>query len=335
MAGTSRDSKSRYTRGRWFHGRGTKQHRREATHLEATPMRKEPSMGPMACVNGRFSTIEEASIPINDRGLLFGDSVYEVMVAVDGLLWCADAHVMRLERSLKAIEIVADVEKVRQCIAETVIRSGLRDAVVYVQITRGVADRSHLPTDGIEPTVIVTVRPRHDLDADTRQRGVSVLLVEETRWARRDIKSTNLLPNVLAQLTAKQQDADEALFVEADGTVNEGSSKNVFVVKNGRIETPQLGSHILAGITRQTVLRAAANLEIPIQEHDVSRDDVLDADEVFVSSTTSDVLGVTRVNDTVIGDGVVGPITIRLYDEYLAAARRTAVTPADFSRGDS
>ena len=269
-----------------------------------------------SCVNGRFGPIEEATVPINDRGFLFGDSVYEVFHAHNGRLWAAERHYQRLERSLKAIDVVVDLVPIRRWVEQTLRESELTGALVYLHVTRGVAPRSHVFPARVKPTVVVTVRPLVAMSNAERLRGVKAITVPEFRWGRRDIKSTNLLPNVLAKQQAVEAGAYEALFVEEDGTLNEGSSTNVFVAQGSRLYTPAKGPHILPGITRDLLVETAREIDCIVDERPVKISELFEADEVFLSGTTTEALGVVDLDGRQIADGQVGPITRRLFDVY-------------------
>lgn len=275
-----------------------------------------------ACVNGRFSPSHEATISIHDRGLLFADSVYEVLLAHGQRLLAGQRHFARLARSLDALRIAADLGQVRAWAAETLRQSQLERALVYVQVTRGSAPRQHLAPPGITPNVIVTVRNWTPMADSIRQAGVRVVLVDESRWQRRDIKSTNLLANVLAKQAAVEAGAFEALFVETDGTVNEGSSANVFAVREGKLITPPHGPAILPGVTRDIVVDLARELGLSVEERPLTRGELLEADEVFLTGTTAEVLGVREIDDVQIGSGEAGPVTRSLHAAYASAADR-------------
>lgn len=276
-------------------------------------------MEEVACLNGRFLPLSEACISVNDRGFLFGDSIYEVARAYRGRIWALDRHLERLRRSLTAIAITGvDLDQVRENMVEAYLRAGGDDALIYVQITRGVAPRSHVPHQPLVPTVLITVRPVEDLAGRSREAGVSVILVPEVRWQRRDIKSTNLLPNILAKQEAHARGAYEAIFVTDDGWVNEGSSANLFIVQAGVVRTPPNGPSLLPGITRDLVVETARREGLPMEELPVSREALLAADEVFLTSTMSEVLGVTTIDGQPVADGQVGPVTRRLQAAYRA-----------------
>ncbi|MBI3946451.1 MAG: D-amino acid aminotransferase [Armatimonadetes bacterium] len=283
-------------------------------------------MKEVACLNGRMLPLSEARIPVDDRGFLFGDSVYEVARTYGGRIWALDRHLARLRRSLAAIAIEgADLDALRADILEAHRQSEIETAVIYIQITRGVAPRSHVPDGAMTPTVLVTVRPLGGPGPTSRpDEGVRALLMPEARWARRDIKSTNLLPNILAKREARSAGAFEAIFTTDDGWITEGSSSNVFVVQAGTARTPPKGAHLLPGITRDLVIEITRDEGIPLEEALVSRADLFAADEVFLTGTGAEVIGVVRIDEETIGSGRVGPVTRRLldaYHEWIAAGR--------------
>lgn len=273
-----------------------------------------------ACVNGHYSPIDRATISINDRGLLFADSVYEVILSRDGKLLAGERHFARLGRSLDALGISADLRQVRGWLAETLRQSELNSALLYLQITRGTAPRAHLAPTGLSPNVIITARAWTATEPSTRREGVHAITLADPRWQRRDIKTTNLLPNILAKQAAAAAGAYEGLFVEADGTVNEGTSANVAIVLRGTIVTPPHSHRILPGVSRDVVVELARRQGLRVDERPLSREELLAAGEVFLTGTTTEVQGVTRVDETTIGSGKVGPITWRLYEAYLDAA---------------
>lgn len=273
-----------------------------------------------ACVNGYFSPIDRATISINDRGLLFADSVYEVILSRGDKLLAGERHFARLARSLDALRIAADPRQTRSWLAETLRQSALDSALVYLQITRGSAPRQHLAPQGLSPNVIVTARAWTATESSARRQGVRVITLDDIRWSRRDIKTTNLLGNILAKQMAASAGAYEGLFVEPDGTVNEGTSANVAAVLNGTIVTPPHSHRILPGVSRDIVVDLARRMGLRVEERPLLRSELLSADEVFLTGTTSEVQGVTSVDETKIGSGQVGPITWRLYEAYVDAA---------------
>jgi len=274
-------------------------------------------MGEVAFLNGQFMPLSEACISVKDRGFLFGDSIYEVTRTYDGRIWALERHLDRLRRSLAAIEIEGvDVDALGGNLREAFRLSGFDNALLYIQITRGAGPRSHVPNGPMEPTVLITVRPFEGSSAETK--GAAVVLMEETRWARRDIKSTNLLPNILALRHAHALGAYEAVFVTDQGWVDEASHSNVFIVASGVLRTPPNGPSLLPGITRDMVLETAQCEGIPADEAPVSRQAFLDADEVFLTGTGSEIVGVVTVDGRPVGTGTVGPMTRRIHALYRA-----------------
>jgi D-alanine transaminase len=271
----------------------------------------------IAYFNDNFVTKEEIKISPDDRGFVFGDGVYEVIRTYQGKPFRMDEHLRRLERSLREIRIAGvDIEILNQVSEDLIKRNDLAttDATIYIQITRGVAPRKHafpeLPTS---PTIYVTVSPLNSSHrADT---GVKVILVPDNRWARCDIKSVALLPNVLANQQAAEQGADEAVFVR-DGAITEGSHSNFWAIYDGELVTYPRSNYILGGVTRQVVLQLCRELAIPVREFPVLQNDLRRADELFLSGTTTEVLPVVRVDEWTVGDGKPGPITRKLQKAF-------------------
>jgi D-alanine transaminase len=244
---------------------------------------------------------------------------------------------------MSAIDLQAPaMGEVRSRVVDTYRRSELPDAQIYLEITRGVAQRTHAFPVAAKPTFLITVRNIQSPPLEDRQYGVRIITVPETRWARCDIKSVNLLPNILAKQQAKSAGVFEAVFVGSDGLVTEGSSTNLFAVTSGRLLTREEGPHILSGITRRIVLDIASDLKMPVREGPFSLDDLLRADEVFLTGTTTEVMPVVAVNnvfaasagrtaglkagrlaglcgkntDVTIGKGVPGPVSRALYGAF-------------------
>jgi D-alanine transaminase len=267
-------------------------------------------MPDIAYVNGRFGPLADAVVSIEDRGYQFGDGIYEVIRTYRGHPFAVEAHLQRLERSAKAIQL-----STRQTPGQWVslIREGLQrsqfpETKIYLQVTRGRAPRDHPFPDDSTPTTVLTFRELRPLDASISQVGVKATTVDDLRWGRCDIKSVNLLANVLARQQAKEAGAFEAILVRA-GVVTEGSVSNVAVVRNGAIHTAPEGSRILSGVTRALVLELAKKEGISVIEACVSREDLLTASEVFLTGTTVEVLSVVSVDGQVIGNGNPGPVS--------------------------
>lgn len=267
-------------------------------------------MPDIACVNGRFGPLAEAVVSVEDRGFQFGDGVYEVIRTYRGRPFAIDEHLSRLERSAQALQLSLGYTKARwiALIEEGLRRSSLPETKIYLQITRGQAPRDHPFPAELSPTTVLTFRELHPLDLSVRQAGVQAILLEDIRWGRCDIKSVNLLANVLARQRAKEAGVFEAILLR-DGAVTEGSVSNVMVVQNGTILTAPEGPRILSGVTRAKVLELAKKEGIPVVETVVRREDLLGASEVFLTGTTVEVLPVVRVDGQAIGPAVPGPMT--------------------------
>ena len=271
-------------------------------------------------LNGKFLPLQETVISVEDRGYQFGDGVYEVIRTYGGAPFQLEAHVARLERSAQAIgvRVPYQLRDWRSFVAEGIRLGGYRESKVYIQLTRGIAPRDHVFPAGGSPTTVMTVREMSPLAATMRETGVGVMTLEDFRWGRCDIKSINLLPNVLARQRAKEAGAFEAVFVR-EGTVTEGAVSNVMAVKAGTLITAPEGERILAGVTRAVILALARKEGLPVQERFLSLEELLAADEVFLTGTTVEVLAVTRVDGTPIGTGVPGELTGLLGARFLSA----------------
>jgi D-alanine transaminase len=267
-------------------------------------------MPDIAFVNGRFIPWKDAVVSIDDRGFQFGDGVYEVIRTYRGAPFEVAAHLARLERSTKELNLVQPYSRAQwtQWIQQGLGQAGYQEAKVYIQITRGTAPRDHAFPSGVSPTVVMTIRELHPLSLQLRQDGVTARTCDDLRWSRCDIKSLNLLGNVLAREEARKAGVFEAILVK-DGLVTEGSLSNVMAVRSGTIVTAPEGPRILSGVTRTVVLELARKEEIPVEEQFLSLDALYGADEVFLTGTTLEVLGVVRIDGKTIGSGRPGPIT--------------------------
>jgi D-alanine transaminase len=253
---------------------------------------------------------------VEDRGFQLGDGVYEVIKVLNGtIIWLED-HLARLNRSLDIIRLVDALNDhpLEALLPELVARAGLVDGSIYVQVTRGLAPREFIFPQPPHPTVLAYTRVKHFPDPEEIFRGVVLHPVRDLRWARCDVKSTNLLAPVLAKEEAWEAGADEALFIGPRGLVREGGSSNVFAVIDGAIRTHPLSNRILGGITRKHVLEMAVRLGFVVEERAFVLKEVTDGSgrctEVFTASTTKDVLPVVRVGSSRIGLGRPGPTTL-------------------------
>ncbi len=267
-------------------------------------------MPDIAFINGRFLSWEEATVSIDDRGFQFGDAVYEVIRTYRGSPFKLAAHLARLDRSARELSLRQPYTSVQwtRWIQQGLSLAGYQDAKVYIQLTRGVAPREHgFPSD-ILPTAVMTIRTFHPLASEVRQAGVSACTREDLRWGRCDIKSVNLLANVLAREEAKKAGVFETILVR-DGFVMEGALSNVMAVQDGVVITAPDSTRILSGVTRTVVLELAKKDDIVIEERFIPVDLLYRADEVFLTGTTLEVLGVVQIDGKTIDSGQPGPIT--------------------------
>jgi D-alanine transaminase len=279
---------------------------------------------PIANLNGQQMPLSEVRISPLDRGFLFGDAVYEVIRVYEGRPFLFDEHLQRLGQSLKAIRIDGiDLERLRQRVLKTIAAGPFVEATVYIQVTRGSAPRGHGFPKEIQPLEFLYVREFEDPYVTAREQGAAVITTPDLRWERCDIKSTNLLANVLAAQTAKEAGAVEAVFHLPDGTLTEGTHTSFFGVLSGTLLTAPQSPAILPGITRSLILRIAAEERIPVRELTLKLADLPQVSELFLTGTTSEVLPIVRVDERQIGTGVPGPITRRLQAGYRRAARPT------------
>ena len=268
-------------------------------------------------LDGQFSPLEEIRISPDDRGFLFGDGVYEVIRAYHGVPAFWGEHFARLIRSAREIQLTFSLEPTdfQRLLLSGLQQSGYREGKIYIQVTRGVAPREHIfPSQG-EPTVFLSFRNMNSLPTMVCQQGVSAITLPDIRWDRCDIKSLNLLPNVLAKQKAQEANAFEAIFVR-DGWVTEGATSNIFVVKDGVIITPERNHFVLAGVTQQQVVTLARANGRDVRFRPIPISDLFQSDEVFLVGTTIEVLPVIQVNGELIRDGKPGPITMTLQNQF-------------------
>lgn len=269
--------------------------------------------------------LERATVRVEDRGFQFADGVYEVLRTYGGRPFAVDEHLARLSRSLDALELKApaNAEQLKSMIHEGIQRSGFAEAIVYLQITRGCAPRHRgMPTDA-KPTMVMTVRELGPAATKLSDAGIAVITLPEFRWARCDVKSIALLPSVLAYRAANKAGAGDAIFVEADETVNEATGANVFVVTRGRLRTPPKSTRILPGVTRDKILEVARAAGIETAEERITKSELHAATEVFLTSTTTVVVPVVTVDGKRIGSGKPGPVSTRVYEQFARMFIRT------------
>lgn len=275
----------------------------------------------IAYVNGAYLPHRRAAVHIEDRGYQFADGVYEVIGIVAGRLIDETLHLDRLDRSLGELGMRSPMTRAafRFVMSEVVRRNGIRQGMLYIQITRGVAPRDHVFPAGVTPAVVMTARRLRPPDPRLVARGVDVVTQPDLRWKRCDIKSVSLLPNVLAKQAAKKQGAYEAWLVNEAGEVTEGSATNAWIVtRGGVLVTHKADAAILNGVTRRGVMRLAASEGIVVEQRTFTRDEALAAREAFITSTTNYVMPVVRIDGHAIGDGKPGPFSRRLRENYIA-----------------
>lgn len=266
-------------------------------------------------LNGQYLPLEEARVPVEDRGFLFADGLYEVIRVYNGRIFALEPHLRRLADGLRALRIgFTGLDQLGPIAERLLDQNGLRsgDATLYIQVTRGAAPRAHaFPSPDVPPTVYVAARPFTPYPAAYYENGVKAITVPDTRWTRCDIKTVSLVANVLANQQAKEAGAFEALFVR-DGVVIEGSHSNLFAVYGDTLVTYPASNYILAGITRSIVLDIAAELGIPVRQGPILADQLFAAGELFLSGTTTEVMPVVQVDGRPIADGRPGPVTQRI-----------------------
>jgi D-alanine transaminase len=283
----------------------------------------------MIYLNGTFMPIEEAVIPVLDRGFIFGDGVYEVIPVYSRRPFRIDGHLQRLQASLDSIRLENPHTETewRQLIGRIVERNKPDDQSLYLQITRGVARRDHAFPANAVPTVFMMSSPLLPPTPDQIAQGVGAITVPDNRWSRCDIKSTALLPNVLLRQLAVDAGCAEALLLR-DGFLTEGSASNAFVIRDGIILAPPKSNRMLPGITYDLVLELAAGNDVAYEVRDITESELRSANEIWVSSSSREILPVTTLDGNRVGDGTPGPVFKRmhaLYQEYKAQVMRAAV----------
>ncbi len=278
-------------------------------------------------VNGEYLPEEEAKVSVFDRGFLFADAVYEVTSVLGGKLIDFAGHAARLSRSLGELEMENPLTEAEWLAVhrEMVVRNGIEDGLIYLQVTRGAADRDFAFPEAATPTVVLFTQSKPGLaESPAARTGIKVASVPDIRWGRRDIKTVQLLYPSMAKMMAKKAGADDAWLVE-DGFVTEGSSNNAYIVKGGTIVTRNLGTEILHGITRAAVLRFAREAQMRVEERPFTVEEAQGADEAFVTSASAFVMPVVGIDGAVLGDGTPGPVAQRLREIYLEESRKAAV----------
>lgn len=283
---------------------------------------------PLVYLNGEYLPLERACVPVLDRGFLFGDGVYEVIPAYAGRPFRLAQHLERLTRSLREIRMEAPLSpnEWERIMARLLEQRGILDQAVYLQVTRGVdTRRDHLPSPGIRPTVFVMCTPIEPPSPEIVRRGIAAVTAEDSRWMRCDIKAITLLANVLLRQQARDQEAIEAILIR-DGKATEGAASNLFVVRGGELITPPKGPKLLPGITRDLLLELAADNGLAHREREVEEAELPACEELWLTSSTREILPVTRLNGQPVGEGLPGPLWRRMNDLYQGYKRSLAAT---------
>ncbi len=285
-------------------------------------------MSSIAYVNGAYTPLEDARVSILDRGFLFADGVYEVAAVIDGRLVDNEAHLARLERSLSELRLESPVTMAEMVEIERtlVLRNDVTEGLIYLQITRGAAERDFSFPKNVKPTLVAFAQRKNILASPAAQTGVKVITVPDMRWSRRDIKSVALLAQVLAKQAATEAGCQEAWMVDAEGFVTEGSSSTAFIItRAGAIVTRPNSSDILPGCTRRAVMALAAEQKLSVEERAFTVAEAQEAAEAFLTSASNLVLPVIEIDGVPVGAGVPGERAQRLRRLYLDFSRATAV----------
>lgn len=278
-------------------------------------------MARIAYVNGHYRDVRDASVNIEDRGYQFADGVYEVCEIRSGRIVDMPRHLARLQRSLAELRIAMPMplSALQVVMREVVRRNRVNYGIIYLQVTRGVARRDHgFPSHAVRPSLVVSAKPLNFAkNQDTAAHGIKVITYPENRWPRVDIKTTGLLPNVLAKQAAREQGAYEAWYVDSDGFVTEGASSNAWIVtRDGSVVTRSAEQGILSGITRAVLVDALAAMQLRFEERAFTPAEARDAAEAFVTASSQIVMPVVMIDGQLVGDGKPGRTTGRLRDEF-------------------
>lgn len=267
-------------------------------------------MPEIAYINNTFIPLEKAYVPINDRGYLFADGIYEVIVTRSGKPFLIKEHLKRLQRSAKSIllKLPNSLSELAGIIDHGIKEAGFSETMVYIQVTRGIEPRNHNYSANLKASLTMTFRPHPEYDPKLIREGVAIITVPEIRWSRCDIKSIALLPNIMMKHKAVESGCQEAIFVTKEGIVREGTASNIFFIKDKILYTPLADQHILGGVTRDYILHQAAAHGLEQVERECTLLETLAADEVFITSSTVDILPVIKIDETIIRNGRPGSL---------------------------
>jgi D-alanine transaminase len=272
---------------------------------------------PAVFLNGEFLPLSEAKISVLDRGFIFGDGVYEVIPVYHKNLFRLTQHIERLENNLSAIQInnPYNREQWLERLTDVINRQGQENLSVYLQVTRGIAPRDHAFPKDIKPTVFIMASELKQISLQSFNNGSTVITLDDIRWQYCNIKSISLLPNILLKQQALDQNAQEAILIR-DGEVTEGSSSNIFIVRDQVIKTPVKTRKLLPGVTRDLVVELARTASMQCEETTITEQELFEADEVWLTSSTREIVPVVKLNDQQVGDGSPGPVSRKMFDIY-------------------
>jgi len=291
------------------------------------------SLSSICYLNGSYQPLDQAKVSVLDRGFIFGDGVYEVIPAYAGHLFRLQQHLQRLDNSLKAIKLAnplsnSEWQNMLQQLVEKNQDQNNGDQSIYLQLTRGVAKRDHSFPENTPATVFAMSNPLLAADMEKIQTGISAITLDDIRWRYCNVKTIALLPNILLKQEATEKHASEAILVR-EGQVSEGSASNLFIVSKGVIKTPAKSEQLLPGVTRDLIVELAQKNGLACEETSISEAELLSADEVWLSSSTKEIIPVTRLNEKTIGTGTAGPLwqkMITIYQAYKQQLRTGAET---------
>ena len=278
-------------------------------------------------INGDFKKEDEAKVSVFDRGLLFSDSLYEVTTVINGKLIDFNNHMKRLDRSMTELKFKKLLNHLDILIfhRKLIELNNLKEGMIYLQVTRGVADRSFdMPKDKIEPTVLAFTQEKKIIDSESAKNGIKVMTLDDMRWKRCDIKTTQLLYASMAKTEATEKGFDDAWMLR-EGYITEGSSSNAWIIKGKIIMTRQSDNLILSGITRDAIFKCAKDLGYEVVTKNITLQDAQSASEAFITSATAFVMPVVKINASQIGDGKPGKFVTALREEYIKQALQSAI----------
>ena len=274
-------------------------------------------MSKIVFINSKYIAFKDAKVSIEDRGLQFADSVYEVIAVVNNKLLDLNFHILRLKYSLKELDISYNVNsyKLSNIFRKLIYKNSIDNGIVYLQITRGVQSRNHAFKKNLKPTIIIYTQHKSFNFPDKNYKGVKVITYQDLRWSRRDIKTTNLLPNILAENAAHKKNAYTAILIK-NNKITEGSHSNIWIIKNKIITTHPSNTDILKGVTRTSLKLIIKRYKLKLIENSFTKKQLINADEVFLTSSGSFVTPIIKVDSRLINKGKIGNITLQLAQAY-------------------